>query len=130
TERKQRGAIECSWRSDGPDCELTWICTASHDYDHQGHRGQATLRRTARVRISGPEPPTYNEVGRRIRWEFDLKPRGKWRGFVSVSMEANGHTFAVAEEYGPKRDEFLGNASRISIDTPSLAHTVSRAFER
>jgi len=128
TERKQRGATERSWRTDGPDGELVWIYTASHDYDHQGHRGRASLCRTAHVRISGPEPPTYDEARRRIRWELGLEPRGRWHGSVSVWMETNGQTFALHEEHRAERDEFLRNSSRIGIASAPLAHAVSRAL--
>jgi hypothetical protein len=86
---------------------LVWIYTAGHDYDHQGHRGRASLRWTPRLRISGPERPTYDDVRRRIRWKFDLEAHGTWRSSLSVSMEENGHTFAPHENYRPKRDEFL-----------------------
>ncbi len=123
--------IERSWRLAQGGAELSWTCTAEHDYDHQGDRGHATLRRAATVQIQCGQAPAYDEAGKRIRFEIDLPPRGVWECSVVVSAEIDGRNLdPVRPDGGQSRDSILAGATEFQIGTPALAFVVQTAVEQ
>ena len=123
--------IERRWRVGQDGAELCWTCTAEHDYDHQGDRGHAALRCAASVRILGVPPPSYDEAGKRIRFEIDLPPRAVWKSSVLLSAEIHGESLEPAGgDAGESGESLLAGAAGFEIGTPRLAFVVETAVEQ
>lgn len=137
-DRKQHGNIERDWRRDGDARELAWTYTAGHSYDHQGHIGTATLRRSSTVRFqTSGMPPEYDSDRKRVRFEISLAPHRMWHCSVTVSANIDGRQYAPfspreggTAAYRDRQHGSLAGSTQIEIGTPDLAFTVRRALEQ
>lgn len=136
--RAERGGIERHWHAEGNPPELEWVHTAEHDYDHQGNRGHATLRRTVKVAfLDAASPPVYDAARKCIRFQIELAAHDSWRCRVLVSANIDGteyrpvkpdHGIASDTVYKDRYERFLAESTQAEISTPGLAFVVHRTL--
>jgi len=137
-DRKQFGNIERDWRPDGDARELAWTYTAENTYNHQGHSGKASLRRSATIRFrTSGTPPEYDPDRKLVRFEISLAPHGAWHCSVTLSANIDGREYApfstgdgLAGSHQHRHDRSLAESTHIEIGTPDLAFVVRRALEQ
>lgn len=137
--RRQKGHIARHWRAEDAEAELSWSYAAEHEYDHQGNRGTARLRRgvSVTIRQTGAEV-RYSRRRKRIRFQVKLEPHGIWRASISVAAIIDGRVYQPAERtdfrsrapFEKERERFLRHATEIDIGTQRLAMVVQQTMER
>ncbi|WP_140908408.1 amylo-alpha-1,6-glucosidase [Cognatiluteimonas lumbrici] len=90
-ERKQKGTLKRRWKRSGDGGELRFDYRAEHAYDEQGHRGTARTERSLVLSITQADSPPLRR-GRRIWFDIELPPRGRWHACFSWKAIVDGDT--------------------------------------
>jgi glycogen debranching enzyme len=138
--REQEGRLTTDWRFADGKWELDFDYQVSHEYEHQGERGERALRRGVRARVRHADSePRYQ--GGEIRFAVRLQPQQSWRLCLhhiprSESRERppvyGCYGFADDDNvYERARDAFLMRSTQFSGPVGNtLADTVVGAVER
>jgi glycogen debranching enzyme len=121
--RQQRGTVTRRWRPAERDADLEFDYMVDHEYDHQGGRGRASLRRGVVVRIRSATSGPREEDGR-IVFDVELAPRATWHACLAVVALFDGqelpllygcHSFASTDNvYERRRALFFSEATRFT----------------
>lgn len=137
-ERKQRGRLRRSWRRDGKDAELRFAYRAEHAWEHCGRRGKSKIERSLVLRICDADTAPQRQ-GRRIWFDIELAPHGRWHACFSWSAHIDGRALApprCSQFRGgrqPKRPEELYLEEATWFETPessTLSPVVIEALKR
>jgi len=121
-ERKQRGAITCSWNAAA--CELSIDYRAEHRWAHHGRSGVARIERAARVRVrNASSPPSYSRG--RIAFRVELAPQARWHACVETSARIEEEW--LEPRYGCRSFAGVQNDRDVSRGTFEHASTTIRA---
>jgi glycogen debranching enzyme len=140
TQRQQHGTQTCHWHALEHAWELTFDYRAEHHYDHQGHRGVASLHRGLTLRIEKATSPAAFEAGR-IRFEITLAPQAQWHACLKWTPMMEGRSLTPYEacycfngdaEVRDRRDRFfLDEATAFAVPGgATLQQTVVAAIEQ
>jgi len=141
--RRQHGRITRRWRRLGRDSwQLSFDYEAEHDFERQGHRGTARLRRGVAVRVEhASSPPAFDRGRGRVLFRVELRPRETWHACVNIAPVIDGEVLEPqysCGEFGGVRNE-IDRRRRIFLEESTafeapgggtLSHVVLGALEQ
>ncbi|HEV3410468.1 MAG TPA: glycogen debranching N-terminal domain-containing protein [Chthoniobacterales bacterium] len=136
----QNGKLTSEWRR-APDekWEIAFDYRATHDFDHQGNRGTATLHRGLIVRLEKCDSAPSWKRGT-LRLAIELEPHATWRAAINFIPTLEGEpavpllapAFTETDNrFDSRRRVFLQESTRFTTqESETLAAVVIDTLER
>lgn len=139
-ERRQTGRLTRNWTEADNAWELRFDYVARHAYEHQGHKGVASIKRGLRVQFSNTTtPPRLTDRG--VVFSVTLAPNQSWHcclDFVPELEELDLVPIYGCRSFGPtaiyhdrSTQRFMSAATRFSsAESGALSNVVVGALEQ
>lgn len=137
--RKQHGILKKNWTANADSWHLEFDYRATHEYDHQGNQGVASLHRKITLTLEADSEPSYQDG--KISFSVQLPPHGKWQACLKWNVEVDGLELPLENEcdalvdahgeWSKRSALFLREAADIrTLPSNNLAPTVQLALSR
>lgn len=109
--RKQEGELSVVWDPRRADGILSFDYRITHQYNHQGDRGTASLHRGVRLGLTHEQaPPSYRDGV--LRFRIQLPPGGTWRATLLWVGQIEGRDLPFGGDRADRgREAFLTSSA-------------------